>query len=362
MPKRVYNFCPGPCTLPYEVLEETQSELVNYKDTGMSIIEHSHRGKHYDEVHCEVVDLVRELLAVPDEFTILLIQGGATLQFAMSAMNLLTPDDKAGFVNSGHWAKLAMKDAKVYANVYTAWDGSAENFSRSPKAEEIELESDTSYLHVTTNETIGGVRLFELPDIGVPLVADMSSDYLSRPIPWELINVAYGGAQKNIGPSGVALVIVRKSVLETKPRELPSYLDYRRQHESGSRFNTPAVFSIYVAGKVLKYYKEHGGVEEFAKIARIKSGHVYDAIDASDGFYDCPVQGESRSFMNVVFRMPSDKLQSDFQEQAESVGLVNLGGHRSVGGLRASIYNSMPMEGAETLANFMSDFRAANSK
>ena len=361
MPNRVYNFCPGPCMLPLEVLKETQSELVNYKNSGMSMIECSHRGELYDEVHNEVIDLTREMLLVPEDFTILLVQGGATMQFAMSAMNLLAPEDKAGFVNSGHWAKLAIKDASVYANTYTAWDGSADGFSRSPTSDEIELEPDTSYLHVTTNETIGGVRLFDWPDVGVPLVGDMSSDYFSRRIPWDLMDVAYGGAQKNIGPSGVALVIVRKSLLESKPRNLPSYLDYRRHHESSSRFNTPAVFPIYVAGKVLKYYKQRGGVDEFEKIARIRSGLVYDAIDSSDGFYDCPVKGDSRSLMNVVFRLPSEKLEAEFLEQAEIVGLVNLKGHRSVGGMRASIYNSMPMEGAETLANFMNDFRAAHS-
>ena len=361
MPNRVYNFCPGPCMLPLEVLKETQSELVNYKNSGMSMVECSHRGELYDEVHNEVLDLTRELLLVPDDFTILLVQGGATMQFAMSAMNLLAPEDKAGFVNSGHWAKLAIKDASVYANTYTAWDGSADNFSRSPASDEVELEPDTRYLHVTTNETIGGVRLFDWPDVGVPLVGDMSSDYFSRRIPWELMDVAYGGAQKNIGPSGVALVIVRKSLLDSQPRDLPSYLDYRRHHESSSRFNTPAVFPIYVAGKVLKYYKQRGGVDEFEKIARIRSGMVYDAIDSSDGFYDCPVKGDSRSLMNVVFRLPNEKLEAEFLEQAETVGLVNLKGHRSVGGMRASIYNSMPMEGAETLANFMNDFRAAHS-
>ena len=361
LPERVYNFCPGPCTLPLEVLQETQSELGNYKDSGMSIIECSHRGELYDDVHNQVVNLTRELLQVPDEFTILLIQGGATLQFAMSAMNLATPEQKIGFVNSGHWAKLARNDGKIYTNTYNAWDGSADNFTRTPTSDEIELEPDTRYLHVTTNETIGGVRLREFPDVGVPLVGDMSSDYFSRRIPWHLMDAAYGGAQKNVGPSGVALVIVRKSAIEEKTRDLPSYLDYGRHHESNSLFNTPAVFAIYVASKVLKYYKDRGGVDEFAKIAKIKSGHVYDAIDSSDGFYDGPVTGESRSVMNVVFRLPNDDLENKFLEQAEEIGLVNLQGHRSVGGIRASIYNSMPMEGAETLANFMNDFRSANS-
>ncbi len=361
MNQRVYNFCPGPCTLPLEVLEETQSELVNYKGSGMSIIEHSHRGPEYDEVHNETISLVRELLAVPEEFTILLVQGGATMQFAMVAMNLLAASDKAAYVNSGHWAKLAIKDAKVYGNVYTAWDGAQSHYSRAPLNDEISLQPDTCYLHMTTNETIGGVRTFEWPDLGVPLVGDMSSDYMSRPIPWELMGAAYGGAQKNIGPSGLALVIVRKSLLAEPKRELPAALDYRKYDASSSRFNTPPVFAIYVAGKVLKWYKERGGLAAFEKQSIIKSGHLYDAIDASNGFYDCPVKGESRSRMNVVFRLPNDDLEAKFLATAHEQGMVNLKGHRSVGGLRASIYNSMPMQGAECLANFMDQFRVANS-
>ncbi len=361
MNKRVYNFCPGPCTLPLEVLEETQSELVNYKNSGMSIVEHSHRGPQYDEVHNETIDLVRELLRIPEEFSILLIQGGATMQFAMAPMNLLAQSETAAYVNSGHWAKLALKDAQIYGNTYIAWDGAEDNYSRTPRADEIKLQPNTEYLHITTNETIGGIRTFDWPDLGVPLVGDMSSDFLSRHIPWELMGVAYGGAQKNIGPSGVTLIIVRKSLLQISKRELPTALDYRAYHGSNSRFNTPPVFPIYVAGKVLKWYKERGGVDEFEKISMTKSRHVYDAIDASNGFYDCPVTGDSRSRMNVVFRLPNSELESKFLEQAEDHGLVNLKGHRSVGGMRASIYNSMPMEGAETLANFMDDFRAANS-
>lgn len=360
MNKRVYNFCPGPCTLPLEVLEETQSELVNYKNSGMSIVEHSHRGPEYDEVHNETIELVRELLRVPEEFSILLIQGGATMQFAMVPMNLLANSQTAAYVNSGHWAKLALKDAQIYGNTYVAWDGAEENYSRTPRADEISLQPDTEYLHITTNETIGGVRTFDWPDLGVPLVGDMSSDFMSRHIPWDQMGVAYGGAQKNIGPSGVALVIVRKSLMQIAKRELPAALDFRSYHNSDSRFNTPPVFPIYVAGKVLKWYKERGGVEAFEKTSITKSGHIYEAIDASGGFYDCPISGESRSRMNVVFRLPSPELESKFLEQAESRGLVNLKGHRSVGGMRASIYNSMPMEGAETLASFMDEFRAAN--
>ncbi len=361
MPQRVYNFSPGPCTLPYEVLVETQSELVNYKNSGMSLVESSHRGENYDAVHNEAVNLVRELLEVPDDFAILFIQGGATLQFAMSALNLLAPSEKAGFLMSGHWAKLAMKDARMYGNLYIAWDGTEEGYFRTPRCDEIQVQANTRYLHVTTNETIGGVRLFEWPDVGVPLVCDMSSDYFSRKIRWDLIDVAYGGAQKNLGPSGVALVIVRKSALDASPRELPTYLDYRVHLKKNSLFNTPPVFPIYVAGKVLKYYKMNGGVEEYKKESITKSSHLYDVIDRSDGFYDCPVQGESRSRMNVVFRVPTDELQTKFLAEAAQEGFVNLKGHRSVGGMRASIYNSMPMEGAIQLAAFMDQFRLSNS-
>ena len=361
MPKRVYNFSPGPCTLPYEVLEETQSEITNYKNSGMSLIEDSHRGKNFVEVHTEAVDLIRELLQIPEDFSILLVQGGATLQFAMTALNALAKTQKAGFVLSGHWAKLAWRDTKLYGNVYSTWDGVEENYTRMPGADELNIEDDTRYLHVTTNETIGGVRLHDWPDVSVPLVCDMSSDYFSRSIPWELVDIAYGGAQKNLGPSGVALVIVRNTVLESSPRELPKYLDYRVHAKSSSLFNTPPVFSIYVSGKVLKYYKRNGGVEQYRKISIEKSNHLYNAIDRSGGFYDCPISGASRSRMNVVFRVATEELQAKFLAQAENEGFVNLKGHRSVGGMRASLYNSMPMEGAQKLAEFMDYFRAANS-
>ncbi len=360
MSERAYNFCPGPCILPLEVLQETQAELVNYQNTGISLIEHSHRGTEFSEVHTEACELVRELLRVPEGFSILFIQGGATLQFAMSAMNLLGPGKKAGFVNSGHWAKLAIKDANLYGETYMAWDGAAGSFTRMPASSELQMQSDTRYLHITTNETIGGVRLFEWPDVGVPLVADMSSDYFSRAIPWNLMDIAYGGVQKNLGPSGAALVILRDSILDDAVQELPAYLNYRTHVKSQSLFNTPPVFTIYVVGKVLKRYKELGGIDMFERLSIEKSGYIYDAIDASGGFYNCPVSGDSRSRMNVVFRLPGDALEAAFLAQAKAESLVNLKGHRSVGGIRASIYNSLPMEGAQKLADFMNRFRAAN--
>ncbi len=360
MSERAYNFCPGPCILPLEVLQETQAEFINYQNTGISLIEHSHRGAEFSEVHTEACALVRALLQVPEGFSILFIQGGATLQFAMTAMNLLGPGKKAGFVNSGHWAKLAIKDAKLYGETYTAWDGTAGNFTRMPASSELQMQPDTRYLHITTNETIGGIRLFEWPDVGVPLVADMSSDYFSRPIPWSLMDIAYGGVQKNLGPSGAALVILRDSILEDAVQELPAYLNYGTHAKSQSLFNTPPVFTIYVVGKVLKRYRELGGIGEFERLSIEKSTYVYDAIDGSGGFYDCPVSGDSRSRMNIVFRLPSDELEAAFLAQAKAENLVNLKGHRSVGGIRASIYNSLPMEGAQKLAEFMNRFRAAN--
>ena len=358
---RVYNFCPGPCMLPLEVLEETQHELGEYKNSGMSLIECSHRGPQYDEVHNEAVEMIKELLRVPDDFAILFIQGGATLQFAMTAMNLLAPSQKAAYINSGHWATLAINDARVYGDIDIVWDGKDEKFARSPATGEIEVQDGCRYLHVTTNETIGGVRLYEWPEVDVPLVGDMSSDYMSRQIPWDRFDATYGGAQKNLGPSGVALVIVRKSVLESSPRELPAYLDYRVHAKSNSLFNTPPVFPIYVIGKVLKWIKRNGGVDAMASSAVAKSGHLYNAIDTSGGFYDGPVKGDSRSVMNVVFRLPNEGLESKFLADAEKEGMVNLTGHRSVGGIRASIYNAMPMEGAEKLADFMNSFRSSHS-
>ncbi len=361
MTHRVYNFCAGPCTLPFEVIQETQAELLEYGDTGMSLIEHSHRGNAYADVHSEAVQNVRELLSVPDDFSILFMQGGATLQFAMIAMNLLGENDKAAYVNTGHWAKLAIEDAGIYGSVYEAWSGADSNFTTVPDSDaDLKLQGDTRYLHVTANETIGGLRMPFWPDAGVPLVADMSSDYLTREIAWDRFAVAYGGAQKNMGPAGAAMVVIRKSLLEQVPRRLPSYLDFRKQVASDAMFNTPSVFSIYVIGKVLKWVKRNGGVAQMNRNAVQRSGILYDAIDASGGYYSCPVDPQARSLMNVVFRLPNEDLENKFLDQAEAEGLANLAGHRSVGGLRASIYNAMEIAGAQKLADFMASFQSAN--
>ncbi len=358
---RVYNFCAGPCTLPLEVLLEVQEEITEHGNSGMSIIEHSHRGKEYAEVHAEAVQDVRDLLSVPDDFSILFMQGGATLQFAMIAMNLLGDSDKAGYVNTGHWAKLAIKDAALYGSIYEAWSGAEGNFTTVPEcSSDLDIQPDTRYLHITANETIGGLRIPYWPDAGVPLVADMSSDYLTREVAWDRFAVAYGGAQKNMGPAGAAMVVIRKSLLERAPRALPAYLDFKKQVASEAMSNTPSVFSIYVIGKVLKWVKRNGGISQMHQNAVQRSGILYDAIERSDGYYSCPVALNARSLMNVVFRLPSDELEARFLLQAESEGMMYLAGHRSVGGLRASIYNAMEIAGAQKLADFMESFRASN--
>lgn len=360
MTDRVHNFSAGPCTLPLSVLEEGQAEFVNYHGAGMSLIEMSHRGKQFVAVHEEAVDLVRTVFGVPDEFDVLFLQGGATLQFAMVPMNLLGSGQKAGYINSGTWAKGALADAKHYGDVYTAWDGADCNYTRMPSTDEIEIQPGSRYLHLTSNETIGGIRFSDWPQVGVPLIADMSSDYMSRPIPWERFDLVYGGAQKNLGPAGMALVIIRKTVARENNQEIGRYLRYDIQADKGSMFNTPPVFPIYMLGKVLRWMRDQGGVAAMERQAEEKAGMLYDAIDGSGGYYRCPVDTGSRSVMNVVFRLPNEELEKTFLSEADAAGLLNLKGHRSVGGIRASIYNAMPSEGVEALSTFMSDFQSAH--
>ena len=357
---RVHNFCAGPCTLPLDVLEEVQAELLDLDGAGMSVIEMSHRSPEYEAVHEEALSLFRENFSVPEEFSILFLQGGATLQFAIVPMNLLVEGARAGYVRSGTWAKGALEDARVWGEAYAAWDGEPFAFSRMPADHELEIAEDTRYLHVTSNETIEGIRMAEFPDVEVPMVADMSSDYLSRPIPWDRFDLVYGGAQKNMGPAGLAVVVVRTALLGGLNPDLPTYLRLESHAEKNSLMNTPPMFAIYVTGKVLRWMRDQGGVEAMEERAARRSGAVYDAIAKSDGFYRSPVEPRDRSHMNVVFRTPSDDLDAAFLEGAKHEALVNLKGHRSVGGIRASIYNAMTDEGVEALVGFMAGFRDAN--
>jgi phosphoserine aminotransferase len=361
MTNRVYNFCAGPCTLPLEVLEAAQKEFVDYQGTGMSLIEMSHRAPEYDAVHKEAIQLAREIYHVPDDFAVLFLQGGATLQFSMVPMNLLTSGQKGAYVGSGAWASGAFKDAQKYGEAYLAWDGKDNGYTRMPTTDEIEIRPGTRYLHITSNETIGGIRMTEWPEVDVPLVADMSSDFMSRPIPWEKFDLVYGGAQKNLGPAGATLVFVRKSALADTNTEHGAYLRYQTHVDKNSLFNTPPVFTIYMIGKVLKWMKSKGGLKAIEAEAADKAQRLYDVIDNSGGWYTSPVAVENRSHMNVVFRLPSEDLEKQFLEEADAAGLKNLKGHRSVGGCRASIYNAMPVEGVDALAAFMQRFQRDNS-
>jgi phosphoserine aminotransferase len=357
-PFRAFNFCAGPCALPLHVLEELSAELVDFKGTGMSLIEMSHRGPEYDAVHHDTLDRFRRLFAVPEDFSILLLQGGATLQFAMVPMNASQQADSIGYVVAGTWGKKAVADARILRpNTYEAWNGSDGGFSAMPSLADLEIADNTRYLHVTSNETIGGIRMPHFDDPGVRVVADMSSDYLSRPIPWELFDVVYGGAQKNLGPAGLAVIFVRKSVMETAPQN-PSYLNYKNHADADSLANTPPVFPIWATGKVLAWMEQMGGVAAMQSRAADRSDRLYSAIESSGGFYTSPVNARDRSHTNIVFRLGTDELEKQFIAQAKAENLLFLKGHRSVGGIRASVYNATPDESVAALVSFMSEFAA----
>ena len=357
---RVHNFCAGPCTLPVSVLEEVRDEILDFDGTGMSIIEASHRAAAYDAVHMNALADFRSLAAVPDDFAILFLQGGASLQFAQVPMNLLAEGETAGYVNTGTWGKKALGDARKIADVYEAWTDADGAFDRMPTAGEIEVRDGARYVHLTSNETIGGIRFTDLPSFDVPLVTDMSSDFLSRAIDWDTHDLVYGGAQKNLGPAGLAVVVVRRDRLSTHGRSLASYLDYASHESNDSMSNTPPMFAIYVMGKVLRWMLAEGGLSAFETRAAERASILYGAIDNSDGWYRCPVDEASRSQMNIVFHLPDKDLEKRFVAEAAEAGMVNLKGHRSVGGIRASVYNALPVDSVRTLVEFMDDFRSAN--
>jgi phosphoserine aminotransferase len=357
---RAHNFGAGPCTLPLEVLEEVQAEFLDFEGTGMSLIEMSHRSPEYEAVHDAALGLAREVAEVPDDFEVLFVQGGATLQFAMVAINLLAPEQKAGYVVSGSWGKRALEDAGPHGDVYSAWDGKLDSYTRMPRSAEIDVRADTRYVHVTTNETIGGIRMVDIPELGVPLVADMSSEYLARPVDWRLYDLVYGGVQKNLAPSGMAVIYVRRSVLDSARKDLGSFLRYSWHAETRSLGHTPPMFSIYVMGKVLALMKQGGGIRAVEKTAAEKAAVLYGVIDQSAGFYRNPVDPAVRSHMNIVFRLPEEALEKEFLAASEKAGMVGLKGHRSVGGLRASLYYALPMASVEFLATFMTDFQSSH--
>ncbi len=362
MPNRIFNFSAGPCTLPLSALEKAQTDFVDYQGAGMSLIEMSHRGKHYDEVHYEAMANIREVLNVPESHDVLLIQGGATLQFAMVPMNLMADGKTAEFIITGTWGKKAIADAEKIGPTRIIWTGETENFTRIPAGDAYTAGNDAVYLHICGNETIGGIEYHAYPNSGgVPLVADMSSHIMSRPIEWSKLQLAFAGAQKNLGPAGLALVVIHKDLLEKCKDGLPAYLSYKTHAGKDSRYNTPPVFSIYMMKLTLDWVKSAGGLAEMEKRAVARSSALYNTIDSLDGWYRCPADKESRSRMNVCFRLPTEELEARFIAEALEENFSGLKGHSSVGGCRASMYNAMPVEGAERLAEFMVKFKKKNA-
>ncbi len=353
---RVYNFSAGPAMLPESVLKQAQDELPDWHGSGASIMEMSHRGKEFVSVATEAEQDVRELLNIPKNYKVLFLQGGATAQFATIPMNLLRGKGTADYIWTGAWGKKAISEAKKYCSVNVAASSESQKFSAIPPFDSWALNHDAAYVHYTPNETIGGVEFHWIPDTrDVPLVADCSSTILSRPLDVSRFGLIYAGAQKNIGPAGVTLVIVREDLMGEVQPVTPSVLDYAQQAEADSMLNTPPTYTIYLAGLVFKWLKKQGGLSAMATINERKASKLYAAIDAS-GFYSNPVEKRSRSWMNVPFILANSDLDKDFLAGAEAAGLTTLKGHRSVGGMRASIYNAMPESGVDALIDYMADF------
>jgi phosphoserine aminotransferase len=354
--ERSYIFNAGPSALPLEVLKKAQNELINFENTGMSVMELSHRSPAYDKVHQSAKNSLRELLSIPDNYEVLFLQGGASLQFSMIPMNLLV-QGVGNYVLTGAWSDKALKEAKKVGNTAVAASTKETNYDRIPSLSELQHDENDAYLHVTSNNTIFGTQWHEFPKNVPTLIADMSSDILSRPLNVSDFGMIYAGAQKNLGPSGVTVVIIRKDLVERIPDNLTTMLDYRTHIKSDSLFNTPPTFAIYMLSLVLDWVKEKGGVAEIEAINQEKAGLLYDAIDNSNGFYKGHAQKDSRSLMNVTFTLPSEELTKQFLTEAKEKGFVGLNGHRSVGGCRASIYNAVPLEAVKALSDFMKSFQ-----
>lgn len=360
MTERIFNFSAGPAVLPVPVLEEAQRDLLSLPGVGMSVMEISHRSKTFDEIHARAENGIRELLSIPDNYRILFLQGGASLQFSMAPMNFLPADGIADYVITGSWGKKALKEAKRCGNVNVAATMADGGFTRVPGNDELKLTPSASYVHITSNETIEGVQWKHEPDTGsVALVCDASSDILSRAIPADKYGLIYAGAQKNIGPSGVTLVIIRDDLLQRIPDGLHTMLDYRTHVENNSLYNTPNTWGIYIISLVCKWIQEKGGIAAMEQENDEKAGLLYEAIDATD-FYRGHADADCRSAMNVTYRLPSEELEKKFTSEATAQGLDGLKGHRSVGGIRASIYNAFPRAGVEALVSFMKEFERKN--
>ncbi len=359
MVDRVYNFSPGPATLPVEVLQQASKDVVNFKETGISLIEMSHRSKDFMAVADDAEQLLRELMEIPDNYKVLFLQGGASSQFYMVPMNLLGGGKKATYLNTGTWSKKAIKEAKLFGDVDVAFSSEEQTFNRVPKQSEYSVSDDSEYLYFVSNNTIYGTQFPEIPVTDKVLISDMSSDILSRKIDVSKFGIIFAGAQKNMGPAGVTIVIIREDLLEKTPNNTPTMLTYKTHADKGSMFNTPPCFAIYGVGEVLKWLKKQGGVAAIEAINIEKAGILYDCIDSGE-YYRGHAEVESRSLMNIPFNLPTPELETQFIAEAAEIGLNGLKGHRSIGGCRASIYNAFPKEGVEKLVAFMKEFEAAN--
>ncbi|WP_163101693.1 3-phosphoserine/phosphohydroxythreonine transaminase [Peribacillus alkalitolerans] len=358
---RAYNFNAGPAALPFEVLQKANKEWLDIFNSGMSVMELSHRSKEYDAIHNKAHDLLRELLNIPDTYDILFLQGGASLQFTMIPMNLLSEGKSASYVLSGVWADKAFHEAKKLGNVMVAASSKEQGYSHIPLVHSIDSPEDVAYVHVTSNNTIYGTQWKIFPDTGdIPLIADMSSDILSKPLDITKFGLIYAGAQKNLGPSGVTVVIIRKDLIKTDLNHIPTMLQYKTHADNHSLYNTPPTLSIYLLSLVLEWVKNQGGVEAIEKLNEQKAALIYSTIDESEGFYQGHAKADSRSFMNVTFTLPNETLTKKFLEEAKKSGFIGLEGHRSIGGCRASIYNAVPLTHCEKLANFMVNFKKEN--
>ncbi|MBU9720721.1 MULTISPECIES: 3-phosphoserine/phosphohydroxythreonine transaminase [Bacillaceae] len=358
-----FNFNAGPSALPKAILEKAQNSMFNYKKSGLSVMEMSHRSPLYEEIHFGALNKVRSILSIPEEFDILLLQGGASLQFAMIPMNFLPKDKKAAYLMSGSWSEKALKEARSIGQAYELSTSKDNKYKSIPNPNVEGVEENTAYIHITSNNTIYGTQWPELPkEFGnQPVFVDASSDIFSQPIDWDHVDLVYAGAQKNAGPSGITVVIIRKELMEKANKDIPAILSYSTHAKGDSLYNTPPTAAIYMLGLMMDWLEEHGGINGIQNINEKKASLLYQMIDESNGFYKGHATKDSRSKMNVTFNLPTEELEKEFLNQAKARGFVGLNGHRSIGGCRASIYNGVPFEHVKKLVEFMEEFKSNNA-
>lgn len=357
--ERAFNFNAGPAAIPLSVLEKAQQELVNFRGTGMSIMELSHRSKEYEDVHNDAIARLRKLYDIPEEYDVLFLQGGASTQFATIPMNFLTNDTEAKYISTGSWSEKALKEAKLFGKTTELASSKDTQYNVIPEVPTSDIQDTDAYVHLTSNNTIYGTQWNEFPDTkNVSLIADMSSDIMSKPVNVNQFDMIYAGTQKNLGPSGVTVVIIKKTLLEKANSNIPTMFQYTTHADKNSLYNTPPTFGIYMLGEVLKWIEDQGGLTEVQKHNEKKAKIIYDTIDQSDGFYTGHAEISSRSLMNITFRLEDESLEKKFLQEAKAAGFVGLNGHRSVGGCRASTYNAVPYEACEALSKLMMEFKA----